>query len=54
LQFRKTQPHYWLATDHNNNEKTKKQRMTEEEKKNKSKGQTGKDYEQRLTEDAQN
>jgi hypothetical protein len=31
---RKTQPYYWLSTDHNNNDKTKKQRKTEREKKN--------------------
>jgi hypothetical protein len=30
----KTQPYYWIATDHNNKDKTKKQRMTEREKKN--------------------
>jgi hypothetical protein len=40
---RKTQPYSWLATDHNNKDKTKKQRMTEREKRNKRKGQTGKD-----------
>jgi hypothetical protein len=36
LQFQKQQEDsamYWLATDHNNNDKTKKQRMTGREKK---------------------
>jgi hypothetical protein len=38
----KTQPYYWLATDHNYNNQTKKQGMTEREEKNSRKGQKGK------------
>jgi hypothetical protein len=37
----KTQPHYWLATNHNIKDKTKS-RLTENEKKNWRKGQQGK------------
>jgi hypothetical protein len=33
---RKTQPYYWLATDHNNKDK-KKNRLTERERKTKGK-----------------
>ncbi len=39
----KTQPYYWLGTDHNNNDNTKKQRQ---KGKRKNKRKTRKDYEQ--------
>jgi hypothetical protein len=39
---RKTQPYYWLATDHNNSDQTKKQRITEGKRKTKGKDKQGK------------